>query len=1256
MPEKFGRYEIEFEIDRGGMGTVYQAYDPLFDRKVALKVLLPQTSDTFEEARARFILEAKTIARMEHAAIVPVYDYGEHDKQLYFIMRLMKGQSLAEHLEQGPFSTSLASDIIKRLGGALDMAHKNGIVHRDLKPANILFDGEGKVYLSDFGIAKIAESTSIHTKTGSILGTFPYMSPEQFQSKQKVDYRADIYALGVILYEMLAGQKPFQVDTPAEWIGAHLNDPVPFIHEVRSDLPSDYEIIVEKAMAKAPEDRFESAGQMAEALETLSRPNMGAQEREAYVSSLKMSGTVDTMLNRDVGKRPFSPSTLLKWLPWFLLVALVIGMLAILPTNLLGRFGFQATVTHTPTPQQIAPAQFTTTTIASAVTTTPQPVIEGIIVFILYDPASAIFQRGESGIERIPENSQLPLPTSGEPVFLQSNAGSMELLLPDKTRLFIDKNTSLSIEQVRDVNESEQTQIMLNQGLVVVSNESDLITMTAPNDIQVKMNTGMLEVEQSDTQRDIRVNIDCINGICPVFVGEASELTLQEGKSTSVTGSDAVADIGTARYDLYNNVVTGLFITPTPTSTPSPSPTPTNTLEPTGFGPETIVIGESVNKQSIEAVKFGDGPDVVIFIGGLHVGFAPGTVTLARESITYFTEQPEKIPENVTLYIIPSANPDSPLAVGDKEGRLNANGVDLNRNWNCTHEVDAIIGGKVVPGSGGPKPFSEPEVIALRDFILNNTPNAVVFWMARASNGYSSPGACFERNPASDELAAIYGAAANYDYVEEIENTLGFVLHGDAMNWLSDQGIPTIGVLLRDYVEPDFQRNLAGIQAVLNDLPDIPTPGPGTDEIVFQSNRDGDFEIYIMNIDGSNQRQLTDNDVDDKYPRVSPDGRYISYSSVQAGNSDIYIMNRNGSNQQQLTIHTNNDWLPSFSPDSQQIIFSSERSGIADLYIVNIDGTGLQRIAETSAREGRSDWSVQNKLVFNVRIESYWEIYTSDLDNSNRQILTDNDSLDDWSPQWSPDGTQILFHSEQESSPNSGIYLMNADGSDVRLLYNEPLEEWGASWSADGSQILFAVEQPDDTADIYIMDIDEPEIAQRLIERGSYPSWAVAISPTAVSTIPAATPTPACLTDALSRWRENIYPEFADRLGCVRSPEKHGTAVYQIYENGLMVWQTDSDFIYVLYTDSTYGIHPDTSPLGTEFYLNDETKSVIGYLWANNLSVQSLLGKPRETAMGTSEFTLQEFENGTIFYFKENQANTYVLMADQNELRMIQEK
>jgi len=250
--------------------------------------------------------------------------------------------------------------------------------------------------------------------------------------------------------------------------------------------------------------------------------------------------------------------------------------------------------------------------------------------------------------------------------------------------------------------------------------------------------------------------------------------------------------------------------TPQPTIAPTPEPTVTP-----DFGPETSVIGRSVRGSPIEAVRFGTGENPLIFVGGLHAGSAPSTVSLAQRAINYFTDNPAEIPTTAIVYVIPNANPDSPYDPGELSGRLNGNNVDLNRNWDCRWVEDASWRGNVVPGSGGPAPFSEPETQALAEFILDSNPQAVIFWEARAQNGLSSPGTCGSRPKVSQQTAEIYGLAAGYP-IADFEDLTSQVLNGDGTNWIDDQGIPAIAVLLPEYENIDWNNNLAGIRAILD--------------------------------------------------------------------------------------------------------------------------------------------------------------------------------------------------------------------------------------------------------------------------------------------------------------------------------------------------------------------------------------------------------------------------------------------------------
>ena len=268
-PTKIGRYEIKYEVGRGGMATVYRAHDPLFDRDVAIKVL-PREFLHDPTFRARFVREAKTIAALEHAAIVPVYDFGEEEGQPYLVMRFMTGASLSERIAQGTLTVPEAAAILVRIGSALDHAHSKGIIHRDLKPGNILFDQYGDAFLSDFGIAKLTEAGAALTGS-TVIGTPAYISPEQARGSPTIDGRSDIYALGIILFEMLTGQPPFTADTPVGLAVKHVTETAPRVSEVKAGLPPACDPLVARALEKDRDARYTTASEMALTLGAIAR-------------------------------------------------------------------------------------------------------------------------------------------------------------------------------------------------------------------------------------------------------------------------------------------------------------------------------------------------------------------------------------------------------------------------------------------------------------------------------------------------------------------------------------------------------------------------------------------------------------------------------------------------------------------------------------------------------------------------------------------------------------------------------------------------------------------------------------------------------------------------------------------------------------------------------------------------------------------------------------------------------------------------
>jgi serine/threonine-protein kinase len=288
-------FRIESVLGRGGMSVVYIAEQIRLGRKVALKVLTTELAWD-EQFRERFVRESHIAAAIDHPNIIPIYDAGEAEGLLYIAMRFVEGPDLKEVLKRGNLGLGRTIFLIEQLASALDSAHRHSLVHRDVKPGNILLEeSTDHVYLTDFGVAKQTTARGL-TSTGHFLGTVEYAAPEQIEGGQ-VDARTDVYALGCVLYESLTGSPPFSQGTEHAVLHAHLVDPPPSVSRVRPELPLAFDGVIATAMAKDPDERFSSCGELA-----------GAARNAASGASRRVDGGPPPAPAETVASPPAAPS------------------------------------------------------------------------------------------------------------------------------------------------------------------------------------------------------------------------------------------------------------------------------------------------------------------------------------------------------------------------------------------------------------------------------------------------------------------------------------------------------------------------------------------------------------------------------------------------------------------------------------------------------------------------------------------------------------------------------------------------------------------------------------------------------------------------------------------------------------------------------------------------------------------------------------------------------------------------------------
>jgi len=372
---QLGQYTLLSKLGEGGMASVYRARQVSVERDVAVKVIESKLTHNSEFLR-RFEREARTLAALDHPHILKIFDFGQQGDLLYLVMEIKTGGNLATLARTQTLSLQNIARLLGQIADALDYAHRNGVIHRDLKPQNILLDGSGNAILTDFGIAKLmsADSTQL-TQSGTVMGTPAYMAPEQWQAGT-ADARTDFYALGILLYELISGQLPFKADTPAQMMYFHLQQQLPSIGTLRKDVPEAIERVLQKAVAKDPNERFSSGSALSEAftkaIQGIFPPNLDAN------TAMELSGPLTAQLAVPVGGQITPLGTLHEASPrrnrsrLLAMGALIlVGGIALGIALLASRPQTPATVSNTPSSAVVLLA--TNTTTATAYTPTPTP-------------------------------------------------------------------------------------------------------------------------------------------------------------------------------------------------------------------------------------------------------------------------------------------------------------------------------------------------------------------------------------------------------------------------------------------------------------------------------------------------------------------------------------------------------------------------------------------------------------------------------------------------------------------------------------------------------------------------------------------------------------------------------------------------------------------------------------------------------------------------------------------------------------------
>ncbi|MFQ3535516.1 MAG: protein kinase [Aggregatilineales bacterium] len=896
--QTLGQYHVTVLLGKGGMAAVYRARQASVNRDVAIKVIKPDLVES-EEFKVRFSREAQVIAALSHPHILKVFDYGQHGDVVYLVMELLNGGSLADLLRKGGrLPLTEVTRLLEQIGGALDYAHRRAIVHRDLKPQNVLLDEEGNAFLTDFGIAKLLGETSGLTQSGTAMGTPAYMSPEQWRG-QNVDGRADIYALGVMLYEMLAGRVPFMGDTPYSMMHMHVFEALPSIRMARPDLPEAVQGVLAKSMAKDRDERFSTAGEMVNVFKaalsetaasgaaspsvdvtapvpvgglTLDAPTIQAASPSTSGQVATSQGAAPLGLSAESRRKPANRLPLLLGVAIVVLSGVLLALLRLGDDQ--GATLVQATLTETSTN---TPTDAPTVTLTPSNSPSPEPTLTAT------PTASNTPSPEPTQIAAIVTEPPTATHTAAATLTPAITATPTATLSAARTPTPTPTPNLAATERANALN-TARAQVDIQRTEARATLTAAAATLQAE---QTRFAQLQIELQATRTARAIRLQAQRTEARATITAAAATLQARQtEARATVTTGAATLqaeqtrlARLRTARAE---------FLTATALARPTQTPNLTATAFFAGVN-ATLAAQATAQAQQTALAKL----------------YLTGTARAAKSTAAAALLQPS--------------------------GRLIFH-TDLNGRWEINQVT--LPGGEISRLTDGRGVYYLPSFSADGQLIVLSSARAgpVEIFVVRADGS--------ELRRLTVQGGENWGAAISPDNQRVV--------------WHSNR--PGTFRLFIANLDGTGIRQLTQRDPASSSLDADGSWAPDGKRIVFASSR-SPRGLYFIDVETGALTYFSAAGQDAEDPAWSPDGSRIAFQSKRDGNLEIYVINADGTGLRRLTNHPAADGRPAWSPDGQWLAFESDRDGKLDIYIMRADGSDVRRVTSGPGKNGWPSWA-----------------------------------------------------------------------------------------------------------------------------------------------------------------------------------------------------------------------------------------------------------------------------------------------------------